>query len=88
MAVILGEQDIEATRWVYMADSNFHVFELSRKPQLRLKLQQLPILLSKDILVQGIKALQVWAKLKWRIPYGRIITRGTDKLRLNSAWQK
>lgn len=64
-----------------MADFDFQVFELGRKFQHRLKLQQLLFLLSGDFLVWGINALHGQTKLKWRVPYDRLV-RGNDILGL------
>lgn len=85
LRVVLGELDIEAARWIDVAHSDFQVFELARELQLMLNLQWLLILLSGDVLGRGIGALRGQTKLKWRVPYGRVITKGTGILGLKSA---
>lgn len=65
-----------------MADSDFQVFELSRKLQLRLKFQGLLSLLSGGFFILAR------IMLKWRVPCGRVITRGTVIVGLKSAVRK
>lgn len=71
-----------------MTDFDFQVLELCLELQQRLYIQQLLALLSSDLLVRGISIACGQTMLKWRVPYGRLITRERGILRLKSAERK